>query len=479
MFLETVLTYLEKPQRAPSFVAALNERFTGKLLDIDSQLAARGRPIAQALATFGVLYVLTFVAGCHPKQAPKMHTNAEPRADRLARVIREYDAQGVHRTGTDVDSASARWLAKLVAEAGFEATLQALPFERIDTKSAFLEVTETDGTLTRYDGIPLMDCAEYTGADGITGQLGGPDTDAKIVVACWPPSVQYVPAFRQIRTSVRHSALVVVTGGKDFDRPPDSPQRAGLPEGYALINADRYLDPYGHPVLQLPSTAGAALVIARQRSAQARLVMHIERTPVKVFNVTTTVLGTDVSAAPVVVMTPRSGWWEVASERGGGIALWVELLHAIHQSQPQRTVLFVASTGHELGHVGLHHYLKQHSDLVEDAHLWFHLGANFAAAVGGNIRVQASSQALLDRALAAMKREGIAPGVITPVTDRPYGEAREIYDGGGSFLSLLGSNGLFHSPDDRWPDSVEMETLKRLTDAYVSLLTEVANDPAP
>ena len=70
--------------------------------------------------------------------------------------------------------------------------------------------------------------------------------------------------------------------------------------------------------------------------------------------------------------------------------------------------------------------------MVADAYLWLHLGANFAAAVGGNIRVQASSQPLLDRALTAMSREGIAPGVIAPIADRPYGEARNIHDGGGN-----------------------------------------------
>ena len=32
-------------------------------------------------------------------------------------------------------------------------------------------------------------------------------------------------------------------------------------------------------------------------------------------------------------------------------------------------------------------------------------------------------------------------------------------------------------PDDRWPDAVDMDTLEKLTNAYVSLLTAVASDP--
>jgi hypothetical protein len=390
----------------------------------------------------------------------------------MARVIREYDAQGIHRTGTAVDTASARWLADLVREAGCEASLEALPFERIDTRQAFLEVNGADGRTARYDGIPLIDSAEYTGAKGIEGVLGAPHGEADIVVARFPPGVEQLPWFRSLRSSDANRALVVVTGGGEFDLPGDAPYRASFPPGYALINADRYLGPYGNPVLQLPSETGPALIEARERGATARLVVDVERTSVEVYNVTTLVRGTDPSAAPLVVMTPRSGWWESASERGGGIALWLELLHALRATPPRRTVHFVASTGHELGHVGLNHYLEERRDLISGAHLWLHLGANFAAAVGGNVRLQASSSALLERALAAMQASGTAPGVTTPIGSRPFGEARNIHDGNGRYLSLLGSNGLFHSPKDRWPESVDMDTLEKLTRAFVGLMLE-------
>lgn len=401
---------------------------------------------------------------------------AESRPERLARVIREYDAQGIHRTGTEVDTTSAHWLAELVREAGVEPQLEALDFERTDTVSAFVEIAEEDGSTSRYEGIPLIDSAETTDENGITGTLGTPGSDADIVAARWPPTVQYQPFFHEVRTAPEVRGLVVVTGGAEFDLPPDVPPPPRFPAGYALINADRYLEPYGHPVLQLPSEAGPGLVAARERAAKARLVVAVERVPTRVYNVTATVPGREAETAPVVVMTPRSGWWEVTSERGGGLALWIELLHALRAEPPRRTVHFVASTGHELGHVGLDHFLASRQDLIGGAHLWLHLGANFAAAVGGNIRLQASSDSLMERALEAMSREGVEPGVLTPVSDRPFGEARAIFDGGGSYLSLLGSNGLFHHPDDRWPESVDMDTLEKLVDAFVALTVEIASE---
>jgi hypothetical protein len=37
---------------------------------------------------------------------------------RIGRTIQEYDLQGWHRTGTEVDADSARWLADLVPSYG-------------------------------------------------------------------------------------------------------------------------------------------------------------------------------------------------------------------------------------------------------------------------------------------------------------------------------------------------------------------------
>ena len=429
------------------------------------------------------LIVLTQLA-CQPSEPSPMDTppdaqpSASSRRERLARVIREYDSQGIHRTGSAVDNDSADWLAGLVEEAGFEPELQQMEFERIDTEAAFLEITEPDGTTSRFEGIPLIDSASFTTAEGLTGTLGGPQSEASIVVARWPPNIQYYQPFHEIRTSPARRALVVLTGGGTFDVPPEDLRRVQpLPEGYALINADRYLDPYGHPVLQLPSTDAEAVVAARDRGARGRVVTQVSRKQVLVSNVLTQVLGSDPSAAPVVVMTPRSGWWQVASERGGGVAIWVELLHALQDQPPRRTVHFVASTGHELGHVGLDHYLEEKHQLIANAHLWLHLGANFAAAVGSQVLLQASDEELKNRALARMNAVGAAPASITPTDVRPYGEAREIYDGGGRFISLLGGNGQFHSPADRWPESVDMERLEKLADAFVSLIRDIANEP--
>lgn len=390
--------------------------------------------------------------------------------ERLAAVIRQYDSQGIHRTGTEVDQESARWLAGLVRQAGFEPKLEEVSMKRVDTLAAYVEI---DGE--KLEGIPLIDSAESTDGQGITGKLGAPGSDADIAFVRYPPNVQYAPAFHALRTSDRHRALVVVTGGSEYDLPPSLAERTyELPPGYALINADRFLSPYGIPVLQLPSHAYSRLHSASSSPATVRFVSHIDRVPVSVLNVTVAVPGREPKLAPVVVMTPRSGWWQCASERGGGLAVWVDLLFRLAEEPPRRPVLFVASTGHELGHVGLSHYLEQRSELVAGAHVWIHLGANFATAVGSSVLLQASNQELLDLALGELAEHDASPSAITPLAARPLGEAREIYDGGGRYLSILGGNGLFHSPEDRWPDAVDLDLLARQAEAWASIVLELA-----
>ncbi len=57
--------------------------------------------------------------------------------------------------------------------------------------------------------------------------------------------------------------------------------------------------------------------------------------------------------------------------------------------------------------------------------------------------------------------------------DRPAGEARNIFDGGGRYFSLLGGNGLFHHPDDRWPDAVDVAAVAAFARAFTDIAVEL------
>jgi threonine synthase len=154
--------------------------------------------------------------------------------------------------------------------------------------------------------------------------------------------------------------------------------------------------------------------------------------------------------------------------------LFLEIMRAVQAAAPARDVIFTANSGHELGHLGLDRFIHENPALVKEAHCWIHLGANFGAAIRPQVRLQASDDALFERARAAMRNEGTMPNLETAVGTRALGEARNIFDGRGRYVSLLGGNGLFHHPDDRWPDAVDPEKLAKLARAFCALAVDLA-----
>jgi hypothetical protein len=244
----------------------------------------------------------------------------------------------------------------------------------------------------------------------------------------------------------------------------------------AVINADAYGTPYGPPVLQVATAHLDSLTQAAESATQVRLISVLKEQQKSASNVGSRIAGRDPSLSPVVIMTPRSGWWRCTSERDGGLAIWLECLHQFKQQRPLRTVRFTANTGHELGHAGLDYHFERNPDLVGDAHCWVHLGANFAAK-GGLVLYQASDKQLMAQGQGLLDEAGQPADRAMPVGTRPLGEARNIFDGGGRYVSLLGSNPLFHHPDDRWPNAVDTGKTRRMTEAMVKLTVELANDP--
>ena len=202
--------------------------------------------------------------------------------------------------------------------------------------------------------------------------------------------------------------------------------------------------------------------------------MRFEVARVEASNVRAEIAGRDPDLAPVVVITPRSSWWHSTSERGGGIALWLDLMHMLAATPPLRTVIFSANTGHELGHVGMQRFLDANEALVAGAHCWIHLGANFAAALHPQIRLQASDADTMTLADAALARHRAPPMVRTEIGAAPFGEARDIHAGGGRYVSILGANGAFHHPADRWPEYVDLQRTVDIARAFREVLGALA-----
>jgi hypothetical protein len=228
-------------------------------------------------------------------------------------------------------------------------------------------------------------------------------------------------------------------------------------------------------VLQVASEAAPFLADCARQGAKALLTAHAERVQAKAFNVITVVPGTNKGAAPLIVMTPRSGWWSCASERGGGLACWLEIMRATRDAKPVRDVLFVASSGHELGHLGLDTFIGRRPELVPAAKAWIHLGANIGAAQGPGNNLQASDDEIESTMAEAMTKAGLRIDRRHPRGAVPRGEAENVHHGGGRFISIIGSNDLFHNPGDRGADVVDLNVIERFASAVATVAISLAN----
>lgn len=373
---------------------------------------------------------------------------------RIARALEQYDAQGWHRTGTPVDAASAAWFVETVREIGAAAALEEFAIDRVDPLVA---TVETQGR--RIVGLPIFDALDLPDGTvrGALGPVGSGSPIGVIVLRSPAPDAD----FDALRREAGHRALVAVT--------------VGPAPGLQARNAGAFADPFGVPVLQVGSEHESFLLAAAETGADATLSISTRRVPAQSANVVAHVAGRDPSLAPVVVSTPRTGWWNCAGERGGGIACWLELLRSAQEEPHQRDAIFVTFGGHELDFLGVQAFLERRPAMATDAHVWVHFGANIGAVEGAAIRVAASNAGDLAQARSALAAHSAGavtspePGVVIG------GESVVVAKLGARCVALLGGNDLFHFESDRWPRNNDVAQIARQASAFVALLRELAN----
>ena len=415
-------------------------------------LAVSGRTVTFAMAAAAAR--TKRLAALEQPQAP-----AEGLEQRVAAVIQAYDAQGNHRTGTEVDKASAEWLANQVRKLGVEPSLEAFTLRRVDPQLCYLRIGDR-----RIDGLPLFD-AGFTAMEGVRGRLGSLGSDAEIGLAETTPFRLTEPIGIEERNQVaearhsRHKAVVLLTRGT---RP-----------GLFLINAAAFSKPLGPPMLQVSSGESEWLKEQAERRAETMVAAHARRTVARAFNVTAKIAGKNSTLAPVVLMAPRSGWWQCASEQGSRLVCWLEALRVLAAGKPARDCFFVALSGHELGFLGMDAYLISRPALIKSAHAWIFFGSSIGEPRQPNL-IHASDDALEQWAVAALDKEGLAVNGKARHDSNARGEAGAVQQGGGRYFTLACGSDVYHNVADRWPEAVDVAILARYARAFANGALELA-----
>lgn len=361
------------------------------------------------------------------------------------RRIRAYEEMGIHRTGREADNATTAWMIEELRRVGVAADAQTFRFPRVEIHDASI----------RFGGwnipaVPIYDGA-FTDHNGVSGVLRT-DSGAGIVLMEFGPerpermAAGIYTSFELARSDGADGIILVM----------------GDPEGEIVLrNAERPLDPIELPVLQVSPQHAEPLLsaVGSKVDSEVTLIVDGGRVDAPAHNVVASVPGADPDAAPVVLMTPKSGWYTCAAERATGIAVWIEVAGRIAASPGRRTLNLVASSGHELHHLGLEHYIEALGESARDVHAWMHLGASIGAR-DGTPRYAASDDECFRIATDALEAHGIEREAF-PVGSAGFGEARNIGEIDGRFVSFLGGHPYFHSPQDTFDRCVDLDLLNR------------------
>jgi hypothetical protein len=246
---------------------------------------------------------------------------------------------------------------------------------------------------------------------------------------------------------------------------------AGTRPGIGLLNAERFRELYSAPAIHgrakrlKPSSPVPHAPRPRASSRKADILRwSLKRRHRDAWLPALLSAGGGNDAAQLVVA--------VTAERGGGLVCWLESLRA----PPGCDVVFIANSGHELSHLGLDDFIARRPGwerpMSEGGATWIHFGANIGAA-GGELLVQSANDDLRELSAAELTRAEQAPGKMGPKTLAPSGETRDIHRAGGRYITLVGSNPLFHLQQDRWPHAVDADVVTRVAATAAALVVKL------
>ncbi len=366
--------------------------------------------------------------------------------DDLYQRVADYAALGDHRTGEPVEALTVDWLGEQLSSYGASVRLQEYSFTRYRWSC--------DVTIDRQpvQSIPLF----YSG-------IGKVRSDRPTVGTIAPGSAagleQAVDGLQELQMSAASTPAPIVVAATDG------------PTGSLVALNRKPTTPEGVPIV---------CVAGRHSQELGSCDVHVDFRASIELATSTNVVATfgPPTERPLLIVTPLSGWFRCAGERGTGIAL---ALHAARQLSSVGPVTLVATTGHELGHLGSHAF--EH-ELESTPSAVIHLGASLATSDSTDslasdrltphldARIAAPTERSTSEAVAHLMASGA--NVSTPAEPNRaqswIGEARQWAHLGVPMLSIAGWFPWFHTPED----TPERSTTPALLARTASSLTAAA-----
>ncbi|MFL5297879.1 MAG: hypothetical protein ACJ798_16000, partial [Phenylobacterium sp.] len=381
--------------------------------------------------------------------------------------VKAYAGLGEHRTGTPGDQATTRWMVQALKRAGYQ----------VETQGFEYPVFELGRCEIGLDGRTLESFPYWTPKPTPAGGLTAPLSE--------------VPAPGKV-------ALVILKAGQGngLGEAPPAPIVAAANAGAAAVIAVTQ-----HPLGELAALNRTPLapawnvpvVLAAGREEAALKAAATAGRPVTVRLDGKSVSGRAENVVarkpgrgkPVVISTPKSGWFHCAGERGSGIAIWIGLARWL--ATTEMNVVLLAASGHEFDGYGGGLFAKALAPKPAETALWVHIGANVAsydfALRDGRIvrqagpaaqRLLAVSEPLLPAAAKAFAGQvGYAEPFDIDKRKAPGEIAHYQELGYAPLIGMVAASPLHHTRRDL-PDVTGPELLEPVARSLASLIAEAA-----
>jgi hypothetical protein len=367
--------------------------------------------------------------------------------DRMMADITRYDSFGVHRYGSPGAAAALDWIAAELAAAGLAVTEHRFTMDR---QYAFER-----GTL-KVEGRPI-----------------------DILPQWWMPEDR---ASLELTAPIAPEGLLRLSLPYDRGAYLNAGHRARLAEAFARKPAAVLLD-IGHPSGELFTynvDQAANFWPVPVLLVASRDVLHLRPGATATVSVRGSyrrdVEGRNIVARLdrgrgrwMVVSTPVTSWFTSTCERGPGIAGFLAMARLAREKFTGHDLVFVATSGHEIGHGGMEKFIQNGAPPPESTAAWAHFGSSLACRdpVVTAINSSVSLARPVDRAFAQIE------GARLTGERAAIGELRDVYAAEyRHFFGMAGSHKYFHTPADN-ASAVDPALLVSMAKAFAGALAAV------
>jgi hypothetical protein len=404
-------------------------------------------------------------------------------AESLMATIDQYGSSPDHFSGTPADWNEENTVAGQFSADGLQVGSVAYHFPRFLPTNVALSTDSHDISSSAL--APLL-YSGTTGPQGISAPLAAAgngtipaDATGKIVVVSQLAKGALDPSIEAAIAAGAKGLVYVTKGVGDLPKKEDVNSRKGTGD---------------FPVLLVGQTSGAEVLADAEAGENADLTLQAQLGTATDYDVWGELPGADNSRR-VFVGTPVSSFVPSASERGGGVAILLGLAKhyaELPRSQRPETLVFLATSGHEVGFLGLEALIEAKGSWFTDADAYVHMGASLGAPTGvenpdGSISVtdvppaglglHDSENPLLETGSIGGFTTAGQPLANTQMHLSGGGEQVYAWQAGVPEISVNGGSLWFHTAADT-PNVVSPDILTRLANGYLDSVDAILAQPA-